>query len=131
MGKDEGKGRRWYEAGTLMARDVSEKYQSQIRLPLEHLDIPVACNVSDKCFCTGSSHLVTYTRQANNHPIQPAFLKPLKYLVTRTIVPSSSVARILKVKALRLVGRTTHSTTHCHIPEKCNLLQYRHENLNL
>jgi hypothetical protein len=50
VGKDEGKGRRWYEAGTLMARDVSEKYQSQIRLPLEHLDIPVACNENDKCF---------------------------------------------------------------------------------
>ena len=55
VGKDEGTGRRWYEAGTSMARNVCEKYQSQIRLPLEHLDIPVACNVCDKCFCTDSS----------------------------------------------------------------------------
>jgi hypothetical protein len=31
-------------------RNVSEKYQSQIHRPLEHLEVPVACHVSDKCF---------------------------------------------------------------------------------
>jgi len=74
--KDEGKGRRRYEAGTFMARDVSEKYHSLIRRPLEHVDIPLACNVSNKCFCTDSSLYVAYTRQASNHHIQPAFLTP-------------------------------------------------------
>ena len=38
-----------------MARDVSEKYQSQIRRPLEHLEISVACNIRDQCFCTATS----------------------------------------------------------------------------
>ena len=41
-----------------MARDVSEKYQSQIHRSLEHLEISVACNISDQCFCTDTSHKV-------------------------------------------------------------------------
>ena len=37
VGKDEGKGRHGYEASTcLIARNVSEKYQSQIHRPPEH-----------------------------------------------------------------------------------------------
>jgi len=36
-------------------RDVSEKYQSDIHRPIEHLEISVAYNVSDKCFCRDSS----------------------------------------------------------------------------
>ena len=38
-----------------MARYVSEMYQSKIHRPLEHLEISVACNISDKCFCTAPS----------------------------------------------------------------------------
>jgi len=50
------KGSAGYETGThFMARDVRERYQSQIHRPLEHLEIFVACDVSDKCFCTDSS----------------------------------------------------------------------------
>jgi hypothetical protein len=46
------KGDAGYEAGTcFMAQVVSEKYQSQIRWPLEQFEISVACNISDKCVC--------------------------------------------------------------------------------
>jgi hypothetical protein len=76
VGKDEDKGMRWYEAGTFTAREVSEKHQSQIRLPLEDLDIPVAYNVSDKCFCRDSGRKLTQTRQPHKHPIQPTFFTP-------------------------------------------------------
>jgi len=51
--KDEEKGSAGHEAITsFMARDESEKYQSQIHRPLEHLEDSVPCNLSDKCFCT-------------------------------------------------------------------------------
>jgi len=55
-GKTKAKGGARYEARTcFMAGDVTEKYQSQIHGPIEHLEIPVAYNVRDKCFCRDSS----------------------------------------------------------------------------
>jgi len=55
-GKTKEKGGAGYKPITcFMARNVSEKYQSHIHLPLEPLELSVASNVSDKCFCTDSS----------------------------------------------------------------------------
>jgi len=55
-GETKEKGGAGYKAITcFMARDISEKYQSQIHLPLEPLKLSVASNVSDKCFFTDSS----------------------------------------------------------------------------
>jgi hypothetical protein len=46
MGKE--KGGAGYEASTcFMARDISEKYQPRIHLPLGQIDISLACNMSE------------------------------------------------------------------------------------
>ena len=45
-GKAKEKGGAKYEARTCFMADVSEKYQSQIHRPIEHLEISVAYNVS-------------------------------------------------------------------------------------
>lgn len=54
-GKAKEKGGAGFEASTCFtARGVSEKYQSQVHRTLEDLEISVACNISDKCFCVDS-----------------------------------------------------------------------------
>ena len=45
-----------------VALDVSETYQFQTHRAVEHYSRHRHCNVSDKCFCTGSIRWVIYSR---------------------------------------------------------------------
>jgi hypothetical protein len=63
-GKTKEKGGVAYKAGTcFMVRYVSEKCQSQMQRPLEHMSRHSPSNVSDKCFCTDNSQGVTLARR--------------------------------------------------------------------
>ena len=106
----------WYE---MSVKNTSPKYISNCDIWSWHSH----GNVSDKCFCTDNSRSIIYPpRQANTHPILPAFRKYFPILQLPEM--KSNQHCVLSRGVRSLITSRPYCTMTCVYPISTDILQY-------